>query len=79
MDTKLTLSLNERVIEAAKAYAREQRISLSRMIENYLISLTGDDMEEEEISPLVKSLSGVLKEKTAGHDAYVDFLAEKYK
>ena len=36
MDKKLTLSLNERVIEKAKVYAQNHKISLSRLIESYL-------------------------------------------
>ena len=40
MDSKLTLKLNESVIERAKQYASSKRLSLSRLIENYLNSLT---------------------------------------
>ena len=35
MDKKLTLSLNQRVIEKAKKYAKLHSTSLSRMIETY--------------------------------------------
>ena len=38
MDTKLTLRLNDNVIERAKIYARNHKISLSKMIESYLDS-----------------------------------------
>jgi predicted HicB family RNase H-like nuclease len=40
MDSKLTLKLNDSVIAKAKQYAKEHNISLSRMIENYLTSIT---------------------------------------
>ena len=36
MDTKLTLKLNQEIIEKAKNYAAEKKLSLSRLIENYL-------------------------------------------
>lgn len=40
MDSKLTLKLNENIIERAKKYASIKQISLSRLIETYLDSLT---------------------------------------
>ncbi|MGC1631597.1 MAG: DUF6364 family protein, partial [Gelidibacter sp.] len=40
MDTKLTLKLNQKVIEKAKKYASKKNISLSRIVEAYLQSLT---------------------------------------
>ena len=40
METKLTLRLNEKVIERAKIYARSHKFSLSKMIETYLDSIT---------------------------------------
>ena len=63
MDKKLTLSLNQRVIEKAKNYAKLHRTSLSRMIEAYFDSLTGNQEGDTEISttPLVESLCGVIQ------------------
>ena len=40
MGTKLTLRLNDNVIERAKIYARNHKVSLSKMIESYLDSVT---------------------------------------
>lgn len=58
MDTKLTLKLNQEVIEKAKRYASEKKLSLSRLIESYLNSLTSDKLTDDlQISPFVKSLS----------------------
>ena len=36
MTTKLTLSIDSKVIEQAKRYSRQKGISLSKMIENHL-------------------------------------------
>jgi len=56
MDTKLTLKLNQRIIEKAKEYASNKKMSLSRIVEAYLQSLTSEnDTSEFEISPFVKS------------------------
>ena len=58
MDTKLTLKLDQEIIEKAKHYASEKKISLSRIVENYLNSLTSDKENNDiQISPFVKSLS----------------------
>lgn len=57
MDSKLTIKLNENVIERAKKYASNKKLSLSRLIENYLDSLTQEQEDEFEISPFVKSIS----------------------
>jgi dsDNA-specific endonuclease/ATPase MutS2 len=79
MDTKLTLKLNERVIERAKQYAKENNISLSRMIENYLQAVTSRKRNKVKISPLVESLTGVIDLKNTDYKKdYTDFLSKKY-
>ena len=59
MDTKLTLKLDHSIIEQAKMYAKEKNTSLSQLIESYL-GLLVDPKESPEVTPLVKSLSGVV-------------------
>ncbi|MBK9731134.1 MAG: hypothetical protein IPO83_07580 [Chitinophagaceae bacterium] len=59
MDTKLTLKLNSDVIEQAKTYAKRKNTSLSKLIESYLGLLISPD-DTQEVTPLVKSLSGVI-------------------
>lgn len=82
MDTKLTLKLNKNIIEKAKEYASSKKMSLSRIVEVYLQSLTSETKNSEfEISPFVKSIAtGV--EIPADLDykkEYADYLIEKYK
>jgi hypothetical protein len=81
MNTKLTLVADKEIIEKAKQYAKSQKISLSRLIESYLASLINKKLNEIEISPLVKSLSGVisLENDFEAKENYADFLLEKYK
>ena len=83
METKLTLRLNDNVIERAKIYAKNQRISLSKMIESYLDSLTREKVSNRKstITPLVESLSGVinLPSDFDYKSEYADYLTEKYK
>ncbi len=82
MDTKLTLLIDKKVVEKAKQFAREKNTSLSNLIENYLSKLTqAAEQGENEISPLVKSLSGVLtlgaEEET--RKEYSEYLQQKYR
>lgn len=83
MDTKLTLKLDKEIIVKAKEYASSQKTSLSRIVENYLQVLASDAKNEDEIeiSPLVKSLSGVIKldDDFDYKEEYGNYLMEKYK
>lgn len=82
MDTKLTLSVDKTVIEQAKKYAKSHQISLSKLIESYLSSLVSKEKSSEiEITPLVKSLSGVIELRSDFDykEKYTAFLMEKYK
>ncbi|HET8837739.1 MAG TPA: DUF6364 family protein [Flavobacteriaceae bacterium] len=51
------------------------------MIESYLTTLTKQGKNKTEITPLVKSLSGVIsiEEDFDVKDAYAQYLMEKYK
>lgn len=81
MDTKLTLKLEQAIIEKAKEYAKSHKTSLSKLIENYLLNITNEKGKEEKITPLVKSLSGIitLPEDFNHKKEYFDFLTNKYK
>ncbi|MDP5169254.1 MAG: DUF6364 family protein [Bacteroidia bacterium] len=59
MDAKLTLKLDKDTIDRAKEYAQRQNISLSRLVEAMLDSLTSEK-EKGKISPNVQQLIGVL-------------------
>ena len=83
MDTKLTLKLDQEIIEKAKKYASDKNVSLSKLIENYLQALTSnkEQTNEIEISPFVKSLATGTK-IPADYDykkEYSHHLVEKYK
>ena len=64
MSTKLTLTIEKSVIEEAKKYAKSQGRSLSKLIEEYLKSVSREDInkaEELQLSPITKSLYGSVK------------------
>lgn len=79
MNTKLTLNLDKDIIDQAKGYAKDNRISLSKLIENYLDSLTKRSERKSKISPLVESLTGVIPSGNYDdRNDYKDYLTEKY-
>ena len=82
MDAKLTLKLNQEIIEKAKHYASEKKLSLSRLIENYLNSLTSEKSNNDiQISDFVKSMSSGIK-LPADFDykkERANYLEQKYK
>ena len=61
MITKLTLTMEDKVIESAKKYARQKGKSLSDIVENYLKSVSTHEITTEELSPKVARLKGVIK------------------
>ena len=81
MGKKLTLSLDKTIIENAKKYAKSNNVSLSKLIESYLGTLTKRKKSTVEITPLVESLSGVisLDKDFDAKNAYADYLIKKYR
>lgn len=61
MNTKLTLTVDESIIEKAKLYAKSKGRSLSDVIENYLKLLIAEDIDLEASTPIVDSLRGSFK------------------
>lgn len=63
MNTKLTLTIEQEIIEKAKKYAKEKNRSLSDIIETYLKFLTNKDgtYNESELNASVASLKGAFK------------------
>jgi len=61
MTTKLTLTMDDSVIDSAKKYARSKGKSLSDIVENYLKSITVQENKGEQLSPKVTELMGSVK------------------
>jgi len=81
MNTKLTLSLNKEVIERAKMYAKNNNISLSFLIENFLQKISSQTLEEEVKGSIVDELSGIINLDSSIDEKEVlaTYLTEKYK
>ena len=79
MNTKLTLNLDKGVIEQAKIFAKKNNVSLSKLIERYLNSLTVVSETDREVSALVESLTGVVSNNLVDDKKdYHDYIADKY-
>lgn len=65
MNTKLTLTIEEEVIKAAKKYAKGKGQSVSELVENYFKLITGNKrkVNPEQLSPKVRKLRGIIKTK----------------
>lgn len=62
MNTKLTLTIEQEIIERAKQYAKGKNRSLSNIIENYLKFLTNKDSKaKNDLNPVIESLKGSFK------------------
>ncbi len=80
MTTKLTLTMEDKVIESAKKYAHKRGKSLSHLVENYFKSITDRDEKEEIFSPKVLKLLGSVKlpEEFDYKTSLSDSLKKKY-
>jgi hypothetical protein len=77
MDTKLTVRVERDLIEVAKRYAKQQGITLSQLIEDYLRSLAIQQDETMVNTPVLQRLSGILPTSTR-LDEYHRHLEDKY-
>lgn len=82
MGKKLTLSLDSKVIEAAKKYSEKKGTSISRLVEDYLKKITqGGQSKKTSKTPLM-SIKGIFGKVPADFDyksARNEYLTEKYK
>ena len=62
MTTKLTLTLDDKVIKGAKKYAKASGRSVSELVESYFKSLIAPSNDQlENLSPSLRSLMGCFK------------------
>lgn len=81
MSKKLTLRLDEDVIERAKAYAAERGTSVSRLVEDYFRALRSADTNETDdwrtqLSTPTRQFLGALED--GGEEHYKKHLEDKY-
>jgi hypothetical protein len=59
MNTKLTLSIDSKIIESAKKYSKKKGISLSKVVEEYLKKIASSSRSNKN-KPSLKELRGIL-------------------
>ncbi|HOF05601.1 MAG TPA: DUF6364 family protein [Syntrophales bacterium] len=80
MQTKLTLRLDEDLINQGKIYAQKKGKSLSRLVAEYLKLLAGKNSERRKFdAPVTESLRGLLRGSDVGSEDYRRYLEEKHK
>jgi len=67
MDTKVTLSFNQEVVNQAKKYAADHDISLSRLIEFLLKKVTSTDHMSIEEYPIADWVNQIAEGKAEYH------------
>ncbi|MCP4681083.1 MAG: hypothetical protein GY864_01970 [Desulfobacterales bacterium] len=81
MNAKLTLKMDDSVIESAKLFARIHHTSLSKLTETYFKTITREEVPQKRVTGVVGELAGLLKNKdvVSSKSDYIDYLEEKYK
>ena len=75
--SKLTLSVDDSVVSRAKRYAKAHGVSISKMVEAYLVAVAGPTTREPADTPILRSVRGILK--NADVKDYKRYLATKYR
>src|SRR5258708_7809944 len=75
--SKLTLSVDDRVISLAKRYAKQRGVSISEMVEAYLAAVAEPSSSTTRDAPILRAMRGSLKK--ADIDEYRSHLAAKYR
>jgi hypothetical protein len=79
MQTKLTLRLEDELIDKAKTIARKRGRSLSKLVAEYFNYITSKELKSEsDLPPVVKSLYGSLANSDVKESDYKKYLQGKY-
>jgi len=79
VNTKLTLRMDDHLIDRAKRYAARSGKSVSQIVADYFALIEADeDIPGTELTPRVRALVGSLKGATVTEDDYRRHLEEKY-
>jgi len=79
MNTKLTLRLEDHLIESAKEYSAKTGKSVSKIVSDFFVIIKNEKLKKTyQITPTVQSLKGILKDSSFSEDDYKKYLEEKY-
>ena len=79
MITKLTLRMDDNLIESAKEYSAQTGKSVSRIVADLFEIIKNEKMNKEEtLTPTIRSLKGILKGNQVDEKDYKKYLEEKF-
>ena len=79
MNTKLTLRMDDDLIESAKKYSAKTGKSVSRIVADFFELIKNEKLEKGyQHTPTVKSLKGILKGSQVDEIDYKKYLDEKH-
>ena len=81
MARALSLDIDEDLLGRAKSHAERHGVSLSRLVESFLLNLTREEPATARPTGLVADLAGLLADaEDTDHleEDYVEYLARKY-
>ena len=83
MQQKLTLRMNDAIINQAKHFAHSNKISLSHMVSDYFKSIVTSGRKKESMkkTPVLKELTGIIKSGKSNNDLinqYQTHISDKY-
>ncbi len=79
MNTKLTLRLDDKLVESAKKYSAKTGKSVSRIVADLFSIITEENQEKEfAITPVVKSLRGAMGKARIDETDYRAYLEERH-
>ena len=79
MKTELILKIDKNIAESMRHYAVKNKKSMSKFVEDLFNNSMGINQRIEEISPLVKELSGIIREQELENISYMSYLEKKYE
>lgn len=86
MQTKLTLRLEKSLIDQAKAWADEKRISLSHLVAMIFQRLTTGEQKKEKLHPFMQKIIGIARKRGSRFpsdkevkELYYSYLEDKYE
>jgi hypothetical protein len=79
MQTKLTLRLEDALIERAKSYAARTGQSVSELVAKLFAVLEAESAEEERLPPITRALRGILAASPVSEDDYRRHLENKHE
>jgi len=79
MNTKLTLRLDDHLIESAKEYSAKTGKSVSKIVSDFFVIIKNEKLKKNNpVTPTVQSLKGILKDSQFTENDYRNHIEEKY-